>query len=124
MRIPTICRYCGGKVVLTSASEIYEKSAERIYLCRNCNAYVGVHAGSNRPLGRLANAVLRMKRRETHEIFDAFWRSRGLSRTQAYRWLAAALHLPESGAHIGNFEMDDCQRVITLCRENENKEAA
>jgi hypothetical protein len=127
MKNPTICRYCGGKVELADAREIYGDSVERlglesekIYLCRTCNARVGCHRGTERPLGNVANEVLRLKRRETHEIFDAFWRRKKLSRTQAYRWLAEQLRLPENRTHIGSFEMDDCQRVIDLCNRFEN----
>lgn len=128
MNIPTICRYCGGKVELTHAREIYGDSVgrlglekEKIYLCRTCNARVGCHRGTDRPLGNVANEVLRLKRRETHDIFDAFWRRKNLSRTQAYLWLSKQMRLPEDQAHIGSFEMDDCQRVIDLCRKYENK---
>lgn len=116
MKIPTICRYCGGRVKLTTAREIYDKSDETIYLCTNCNAYVGCHKGTNRPLGKLANAMLRLKRRETHDTFDLFWRSRGWTRNQAYIWLARTMCLKNDNAHIGNFEMDECEQVIQLCR--------
>ena len=45
-----------------------------------------------------------------------------MSRTQAYRWLAAQMHLSKNRAHIGGFEMDQCQMVISLC--NKKEEAA
>lgn len=124
MKIPKICRYCGGKVILTDASEIYERSTEKIYLCTNCNAYVGVHKGTDRPMGKLANAALRMKRRETHSVFDAFWSARNMTRKDAYRWLARELGVPQSRAHIGNMEMDECERVIRLCWEKGAEKAA
>ena len=95
MKRPKICRYCGGIIRLVPASTIYGASAERlgmtdekVYQCQNCNARVGCHHGTTRPLGNVANEVLRLKRMETHRVFDAFWRSRAMSRTQAYQWLA------------------------------------
>jgi len=128
MKIPTICRYCGGKIEMTDAREIYGDAVvrlglegEKIYLCRTCNARVGCHKGTDRPLGEVANEVLRLKRRETHEIFDQFWRRKDLSRTQAYHWLAEQMHLSANRTHIGSFEMDDCQRVIDLCSRFENQ---
>lgn len=131
MKIPTICRYCGGVIRLTPAKDIYGASTDRlglanenIYLCQNCNARVGCHKGTNRPLGNVANEVLRLKRVETHQAFDAFWKQRRMSRTRAYKWLAEQLGLPEGGAHIGEFEMDQCQRVIALCRDAAAAEAA
>lgn len=130
MKDNEICRYCGGIIKLVSAQTIYGESTERlgmsgqhIYQCQNCNARVGCHKGTTRPLGNVANEVLRLKRMETHRVFDAHWKCRGLSRTEAYRWLAKELHLTEGQAHIGGFEMDQCQKVIELCGKYE-KEAA
>ena len=125
MKIPKICRYCGGKVRKGSASEIYEKGDQAIYICTNCNAYVKCHERTGLPMGKLANAVLRLKRRETHEVFDAFWKAQGWSRSVAYRWLSEQMQLPEAEAHIANFEMDECARVISICQNHEKlKEAA
>ena len=125
LKRPKICRYCGGIIRLVPASTIYGASAERlgmtdekVYQCQNCNARVGCHHGTTRPLGNVANEVLRLKRMETHRVFDAFWRSRAMSRTQAYQWLAQQMELPESEAHIGGFEMEQCQRLIQLCRRD------
>lgn len=116
---PEICRYCGGSVVLTDPAEIYENGlGNKIYLCRSCNAYVRA-ASDLQPLGTLANAALRMKRREAHRVFDAWRQARGLTRRQAYRKLAVMLHLPLSRAHIGLFEIEDCDRLLRLCRTEE-----
>ena len=130
MKIPTICRYCGGVIRLVPARMIYGLSTDRlglsgenIYLCQNCNARVGCHKGTNRPLGNVANEVLRLKRRETHQVFDAFWQGNGMSRTKANKWLAAQMQLSEKDTHIGGFEMDQCQQVIDLCEKELNKEA-
>lgn len=90
LEIPKICRYCGGVVHLVSAADVYGMAAakrlgieqENFYQCQNCNARVGCHKGTTRPLGNLANEALRMKRKETHQIFDSFWRERGMTRTQ------------------------------------------
>ena len=75
MEIPEICRYCGGVVRLVPAETVYGESAERlkmenewIYQCQNCNARVGCHKGTKRPLGNVANEMLRLKRMETHRI--------------------------------------------------------
>ena len=124
MKIPNICRYCGGVVRLVPARKIYGATTarlglagEKLSLCQTCIARVGCHKGTDRPLGNVANEVLRLKRRETHQVFDAFWQSNGMSRTRAYKWLAGRMELPEKDAHIGGFEMDQCQRVIDLCEK-------
>lgn len=132
MVVPEICRYCGGVIRLVPAESIYGEAAakrlelagELIYQCQNCNARVGCHKGTTRPLGNVANETLRLKRIETHQIFDAYWRRCGMSRTAAYRWLAKQLHLSVAQTHIGSFEMDQCQQVIGLCRGKDEKEAA
>lgn len=125
----------GGKKLVqlqVSAADVYGMAAakrlgieqENFYQCQNCNARVGCHKGTTRPLGNLANEALRMKRKETHQIFDSFWRERGMTRTQGYHWMAKKLRLSEQLAHIGGFEMDRCQRLIDLCEKERNKEAA
>ena len=125
VKVPRICRYCGGRVILTTSSAIHGIGNDYIYLCTNCNAYVGCHRGTKRPLGKLANTVLRLKRQETHMVFDAFWRTQGWTRTQAYAWLSRAMRLDPDDAHIGCFEMDECEQVIELCRNYKaEKEAA
>lgn len=130
MEKSNICRYCGGVIRLVPASSIYGKSTDRlgmrgekIYQCQNCNARVGCHRGTIRPLGKVANEVLRLKRVETHQVFDAFWSQRNMSRTAAYKWLAEKMDLPAGHVHIGGFEMDQCQSVIELCL-SEEREAA
>lgn len=48
-----ICRYCGGKIRVVPAEQIYGKAAaerlnlqtEYIHQCQNCNARVGCHKG-------------------------------------------------------------------------------
>lgn len=64
------CDYCGRRAEYVDSKVIYGKSYGMIYLCRNCMAYVGVHKGSDKPLGRLANAQLRHWKKEAHAAFD------------------------------------------------------
>ena len=131
LKIPKICRYCGGVIRLVPADTVYRTSSgrfgrksEKIYQCQNCNARVGCHKGTDRPLGNVANEVLRLKRMEVHRVFDALWKSGRMTRSGAYRWLAGELHLRPDRAHIGGFEMDQCQKVIELCEKTNNEEAA
>lgn len=119
VEIPTICRYCGGAVHLVPAAKVYGPAAakrlglerEKFYQCQNCNARVGCHKGSARPLGNLANEALRMKRMETHQVFDSFWKERGMSRTQGYieDWLA----LPEN-SHVARMYRRSVKGAYTI----------
>lgn len=91
LKKPTICRYCGGIIRLVPAADVYGSSTERLgmqneylYQCQNCNARVGCHKGTMRPLGDVANEILRLKRIEAHQVFDAYWQKMHISRTKAY----------------------------------------
>lgn len=119
MKIPQICPYCGGKVIFTDSAILYGGTSHgEIYLCTNCNASVGVHKGTKKPLGTLANSALKLKRRETHNVFDRMWKEQKMSRTDAYKWLSAQMKLPEYRTHIGSFDMAQCEQVLQLCYKN------
>ena len=122
-RMPKIrCPYCGRSAVLRKASYVYKEKAldEYLYVCAGypeCDAYVGVHAGTMRPKGTLANGDLRHKRIETHRLFDAIWKYGILSRKEAYRWMQDIFCLPSSQAHIGQFSDYRCDRLKDECRK-------
>ena len=67
---------------------------------------------------------LRLKRIETHHVFDAYWKSQNMTRSGAYRWLSQQMRIPAKQAHIGGFEMDQCQQVIDMCGAQLRQEAA
>ena len=127
MKIPEVCEYCGGKVIFTDSAALYGKSYGMVYLCTNCNASVGVHRGTNKPLGTLANTVLKLKRKEAHRTFDAIWteavcrKTKEISRTEAYAWLAGQMGLPVHRTHIAYFNVEQCDRVIRLCEERKRE---
>lgn len=111
------CDYCGRQAEYVDSKIIYGKSYGMVYLCRNCMAYVGVHKGTDKPLGRLANAQLRYWKKQAHAAFDPLWkygRFRGY-RNAAYAWLADKMALPVEKTHIGMFDVDQCKRAIRIC---------
>jgi hypothetical protein len=112
-----ICPYCGKEPEFVDSEIVYGKSYGMIYLCRTCKAYVGVHKGTDKPLGRLANTELREYKKKAHTAFDPLWKSRRMKRKQAYKWLSEQLSLPESETHIGMFDIDMCKKVIEVCSE-------
>ena len=120
---PKICRYCGGKVVFTSNSEIYGKEYGngKCYLCRNCKAFVGVHTETLTPLGTLANDELRKWRHQAHNEFDKLWKgkTRKMTRYNAYGWLSKQMNLTRNETHIALFEIEQCKQVIEICQKNE-----
>lgn len=108
------CPYCGKTAELVDSIEIYGRSYGMVYLCRKCDAYVGCHPGTDKPLGRLANRELRMWKMRAHSAFDLLWKCRHMRRQQAYAWLAEKLDIPTEQCHIGMFDVDMCQKVIDV----------
>lgn len=141
-RIPPICPYCFTPARISDGVEVYGTPGYgAMYVCGNypeCDAYVGVHKGTQEPLGRLANAELRQAKVRAHKAFDPLWQSasalydlpddederrqalrriRSRARTRAYAWLAEQLGTEVEHTHIGWFDVDQCYRTIRACRD-------
>lgn len=120
------CDYCGRRAEFVDSKVIYGKSYGMVYLCRPCDAYVGVHKGSDVPLGRLANAELRYWKKAAHAAFDPLWQYGRFKhhRNAAYRWLSDQMQLPVEKTHIGMFDIDQCKAAIQIIRsQGENTHA-
>jgi len=111
-----ICPYCFSKSEYVDSSVIYGKSYGMIYLCRNCDAYCGVHKGTDKALGRLANSELRYWKKEAHNHFDKIWRSGIMNRPTCYKRLSDYLNIPSEFTHIGMFSVETCKRVIEFTK--------
>jgi len=114
------CPYCGCRARYVDSAVIYGRSYGMAYLCKPCDAYVGVHKGTDQPLGRLANKELREWKKLAHAHFDPIWRyGRFMGRrTDAYAWLSEQMGLPRQETHIGMFDVALCRRVVKIM-ENE-----
>lgn len=110
------CPYCGKKAEYVDTIEIYGKSYGMAYLCRPCDAYVGVHDGTDTPLGRLANRELRRWRNRAHAAFDPLWQQGPYRRRRndAYAWLAGKMGLTKEETHIAMFDVEQCKQVIQI----------
>jgi hypothetical protein len=110
------CPYCLNMAVLVDSIEVYRRSYGLIWLCRRCDAYVGTHKNSptHAPLGRLANAELRMWKMRAHAAFDYTWQSGKMTRKQAYAKMAEVLNMTKAEAHIGKFNVDECRRLVDV----------
>lgn len=117
-----ICPYCKKFSQKVTGERIYPQRADlfskTFYLCAPCNAYVGCHDGTAQPLGRLADAKLRKAKLMAHDAFDPWWKSKKMKRGEAYRWLAQQLGIDGSDCHIGMFDLETCQKVIDICKNN------
>ena len=117
-----ICPYCECKTEYVDSAVVYGRSYGMIYLCRKCDAYVGVHKGTSNALGRLANAELRHWKKEAHKYFDALWQkkmTKGFTKHEArggaYKWLSKEMGLHIDLTHIGMMDVEQCKRVVELC---------
>lgn len=126
------CPYCGQVSKLVDSAVVYHgKSYGLIYLCKPCDAYVGVHKGTSKPLGRLANKELREWKKRAHSVFDPIWQNvvteaiekhgyapKGVkyqARSKAYAALARELKIDPDQCHIGMFDIDKCKATVRIC---------
>lgn len=118
-----LCDYCGKPAHFVDSAIVYHGiSYGMIWYCPDCQAWVGVHRGTNVPLGRLANAQLRDWKRAAHAAFDPLWRGKTpFTRRAAYAWLSGEMNLPPEKTHIGMFDIDQCRKVIEICNNRRRK---
>lgn len=115
------CPYCGADAELSTGYKVYphrpDLASLKIWACFPCDAWVGTHKNSpnNAPLGRLANAELRVAKRKAHAAFDPLWKSGQMSRKKAYALLSEKMKLKPEDTHIGMFDVEQCKVVIMLC---------
>lgn len=104
-----------GTLPQLKALKAFMEKEGMVYLCRPCNAYVGVHIGTDRPKGSLANAELRGWRKAAHASFDPLWQDGPFKkRNAAYRWLSEQMKLPIEQTHIGMFTVEQCKAALEI----------
>ena len=119
-----LCSYCGAPPELVSGEAVYphwdDLADKKFYLCRPCGAYVGCHQGTDRPLGRLADAELRKAKQAAHAAFDPLWAGKtpkGKARREAYRALADKFGI-KGEIHIGEMDVEQCRKVVEFCSKS------
>lgn len=116
-----ICPYCERPSQFVRGSVVYphrpDLSALHFYACMPCDAYVGVHRGTSKPFGSLANAPLRAARKQAHAAFDPLWKTKILTRHRAYIFLARLLDVAFEKAHIGMLDIAQCNRVVSAVQQ-------
>jgi len=108
--------------IFVESTDCYNRDFGMLYLCRKCSAWVGVHEGTDKAKGRLANAELRHWKRQAHSSFDKIWKRQLLlgipkhkARNEAYAWIAKQMNKDVKDTHIGMFDIEQCKQVIELC---------
>lgn len=117
-----ICDYCGKPAPLVDSTIVYGKSYGKIYYCARCGAWVSCYKNSDRPSGRLADAELRKCRKIAYAALRDFRRNSRKDKKQARKWLSKRLHIPCAETRIGLFDVEQCRRMIALCKAFKNEE--
>lgn len=118
-----ICPHCNTAAKLITGAEMHPdrpRFAGRLYwCCASCDAHVGTHQRTGRPLGTLADQQTRAARAKAHRAFDAIWitapRFQVSARTSAYWWLARSLGVSMKECHFAMLDEAQCARAIELC---------
>jgi DNA-directed RNA polymerase subunit RPC12/RpoP len=113
------CTYCGSKVVISKKTKEFSNNGGKypwIYHCTKCDARVGIHPNTNIPLGTLANAELRWKRRKAKTQFKQYMSQHNLNRSDGYTLLAATLGISRSVCHFGWFDIRTCNKILIAFR--------
>lgn len=118
------CPYCFNYTEIVDSEIVYQQSHGLIYYCKDCQAWVGMHNGTDQALGTLAKKNLRDKRRQAHALFDPLWEKKvalGFSKTQArkkaYQWVTNILMINPVEAHIAYFNEEQCDKLIAECKK-------
>lgn len=120
------CPYCGTEASLLNGFQVYGQKAllhgwdkKNFYSCFICDALVGCHPGTTRPLGTMANRPLRKLRGQVHEVLDRSWKKakdKGAARLRAYGQLAEKLGIPDEECHVGMFDEQRCRDALEVLR--------
>jgi ssDNA-binding Zn-finger/Zn-ribbon topoisomerase 1 len=108
-RYDLICAECGAKMVLR------ESKFGPFYGCTSypeCKGSHGAHS-DGKPKGKPGNAATKKARIEAHRLFDRIWKENLVrNRGAAYTWMQKALGLSKAEAHIGEFSIDQCEKLM------------
>lgn len=116
------CPYCGAPAILREDTYVHGERGQGkyLYVCKNfpkCDSYVGVHDGTQIPMGTLANKELRKKRISAHKFFNLLWKKHIMTKKQAYRWMECFMGLAKDDGHIAMFSDYRCNLLIEKCKE-------
>jgi len=111
-----ICPFCNKPAEWVENKEVYGRNYGKsfmIWLCKPCDAYVGCHENTKKPLGVMANRETREWRVKAHEAFDPIWKEKVMTRQGGYKWLRERLG---RRIHIGESDIETCRAIIELCK--------
>ncbi len=109
------CPECGSPMILIEG----KISSSPFYGCTmfpKCRLTHGAHP-DGKPLGVPATRLTVNRRKMAHHYFDMLWKSEKMSRGEAYSLLRRHLGLTKDQCHIGNFGIEQCDKVVNFAQE-------
>src|SRR5690606_31986941 len=63
----------------------------------------------------MADKELREARKEAKNLWQRVSSIEGMSRNQAYEWLAKKMGIPKQECHFGHFDLERCEIAFSVC---------
>lgn len=114
---PVTCPYCQNPAKWVNNQEVYGKQYGKsfmCYWCKPCDAYVGCHNNSKKPLGTMANKQLRTLRRKAHAHVDPLWQDGRMTRKEMYSSLNQIFGYE---VHIGASDIELCKAILKITHD-------
>lgn len=102
-----------------SPMELRESMYGKFWGCTrfpDCKGTHGAHRDSGAPLGVPADKATKQARMAAHAEFDKLWSQGQMDRKEAYSWLMDAMGKSRDDAHIGKFNKEECQRLVSVLK--------
>lgn len=113
--VKAVCE-CGERAKFIPRNKIEPGRKGYIYLC-DCGRFVGVHIGTNIPLGIPTDRETRALRAKCHKSFDKKWRTPE-ERENTYRWLSEKMKLTKAQTHFGKMNKEQCREALRILEED------
>lgn len=115
------CPDCGSPMVLRETKKFSYGSGQprKFYGCSTyplCSAAHGAHP-DGKPLGIPADKETKQWRMKAHAAFDELWKRYNYSRKESYFLLQDIMHMTSKEAHIANFDIETCKRLIEKVKD-------
>ena len=101
----------------TDWKEVYphlrELPYKHFYICDKCKNFVGVHKGTNIPLGTIPTKEIKEFRKKIHSIIDPIFlksKNKNYTRKKIYHFLSEKINKEYHTATLSSIE--DCENVI------------
>lgn len=108
------CPYCKNEAQWVDNSVVYGRRYGKSYMCyycKPCDAYVGCHNNTTRPLGTMANKELRDWRMKVHAHIDPVWKYGKKSRGAVYAILKENFGRQ---IHVGESDIETCKQILSI----------